>query len=56
MRETIGGIYGADYWRYLGKLALYIPVSLFIGLIVAIPFRRLNKKIEESKEKSGLMM
>lgn len=56
MRETIGGIYGADYWRYLGKLALYIPVSLLIGLIVAIPFRRLNKKIEESKEKSGLMM
>ena len=56
MRETIGGIYGADYWKYLGKLTLYIPVSLFIGLVIAIPFRKLNKIIEESKEKSGLMM
>jgi putative membrane protein len=56
MRETIGGLYGVDYWNYLGHLALYIPVSLFIGLIVAIPFRKLNKMIEKNKEKSGLMI
>lgn len=56
MRETIGGLYGVDYWKDLGCLALYIPVSLLIGLVLAIPFRRLNKVIEKSKEESGLMI
>ena len=56
MRETIGGIYKMDYWEYVGALGIYILISLFIGLVLAIPFRRLNHVIEKSKEKSGIMI
>ncbi len=56
MRETVGGIYALDYWKYLGYLSIYLVISLFIGLVVAIPFRKLNHIIEESKEKSGVMI
>lgn len=56
MRETIGGIYEMDYWKYLGSLFIYILISLFIGLIVAKPFRKLNHIIEKSKEKTGIMI
>lgn len=56
MRETVGGIYGLDYWKYIGGLSVYLVISLFIGLVVAIPFRKLNHVIEESKERSGVML
>jgi putative membrane protein len=56
MRETIGGIYKMDYWEYIGKLGIYVAVSLAIGLLLAIPFRKLNHMIEEGKEKTGFMI
>lgn len=56
MRETIGGMYALDYWKYIGTLGIYVLVSLFIGLAVAIPFRRLMRAIDESKEKSDIMI
>lgn len=56
MRETIGGIYQMDYWKYVGALGIYLLISLFIGLVLAIPFRKLNHIIEKSKEKSGVMI
>lgn len=56
MRETIGGIYKLDYWKYIGCLSIYILISLLIGLLVAKPFRKLNHMIEKSKEKSGIMI
>ena len=56
MRETVGGIYALDYWKYIGALSVYLVISLFIGLVLAVPFRKLNHMIEESKEKSGVMI
>lgn len=56
MRETIGGIYQMDYWKCIGALAIYLVISLFIGLLLAKPFRKLNHVIEKSKEKSGVMI
>ncbi len=56
MRETIGGIYQLDYWKNIGTLGIYIVVSLVIGLVVAIPFRKLMEKIEQSKENTGIMI
>lgn len=56
MRETIGGMYGSDYLNYLGSMGIYIVISLFIGLVVAIPFRRFNEIVEKSKEKSDVMI
>lgn len=56
LRECVGGLYKNDYWMDLRVLGIYILISLFIGLVVAIPLRRLNKVIERSKEKSKVML
>ncbi len=56
MKETIGGLYEDNYWTYIAKLSVYLLVSLFIGLVGAIPFRKLNKIIDKNKEKSGIMI
>lgn len=56
MRETIGGLYKMDYWVDLARLGGFALVSLFIGLVLAIPFRRLNELIKASKERSGVMV
>ena len=56
MRETIGGLYKMDYWKDLGALGIYVLISLFIGLVVAIPFRKLNHIIEKNKEGYGVMI
>ena len=41
---------------YIGYLVIFILVSLFIGLVVRIPFIGLNEMIEKSKEKTDLMV
>lgn len=56
LRECVGGLYKNDYWMDLRALGIYILISLFIGLVVAVPLRRLNKVIERSKEKSKVML
>lgn len=56
MKEAIAGLYEDNYWKYIAKLAVYLLVSLFIGLVGAIPFRKLNKIIDKNKEKSGIMI
>jgi len=55
-KETIGGLYDNYYWECLGHLLLYVPVSVIIGLVCGIPFRKLNHQIEENKENSGVML
>lgn len=56
MKETVGGQYGMDYWKYLGILLIFALIAVFIGLVVAIPCKKLNEKIEHSKHKSGVMI
>lgn len=56
MRECIGGMHGADYVKYIGVMGSYVVISLIIGLLLAIPFRRVNERIEQSKEKSDVML
>ena len=56
LRECVGGLYKNDYWMDLRALGIYILISLFIGLVVAVPLRRLNKVIDRSKEKSKVML
>jgi putative membrane protein len=56
LRECVGGIYQMDYAKDLLTLLIYVAVSFFIGLVVAIPLRSLNGKIEESKERSHVML
>lgn len=56
VRETLAGMYGNYYWKCLGILCIYIVISLVIGLVLRIPFEKMNEMIEESKEKSGVML
>ncbi len=34
MREAIGGFYGLHYWQDIGALLLFLPIALFIGLVI----------------------
>lgn len=56
LKEAVGGIYENAHLESLGWLAVFLPASLVIGLVFSIPFRRLNAMIEESKERSKLML
>ena len=56
LRECVGGLYRWDYFRYIGYLLVFVVVSLFIGLVLSIPAKKLNEMIIESKNKSGVML
>ena len=56
LRETIAGMHGNDYWVYLTEMIAYIGVALLFGLVISIPCRRLNEKIELSKERTDLLV
>ncbi len=56
LKEAVGGIYENAHIECLMHLAVFLPVALFIGLVLSLPFRKLNMMIEESKEKSRLMV
>lgn len=56
LRECVSGVYKYDYWIHIGRLCIFILVSLFIGLILRKPFVKLNLAIEKSKENSDLMI
>lgn len=56
LKEAVGGQYQNAYLESLGKLAAFAALSLLIGLVLSIPFHRLNEMIEESKERTDLMI
>lgn len=56
LRECVGGTYGDYYWKCILCLGIYVIISLLIGIVIAIPCKKLNTIINASKEKSGLMI
>mgnify|MGYP004617804157 FL=1 len=56
MKEAVAGMYQNDYWTDLCILLGYTILSLVIGLVLAVPFEKMNHIIETSKEKSGVML
>lgn len=56
LRECVGGSYSWYYWKCILALFIYVLICLFIGLVVAIPCRKLNVIVNKSKEKSGIMI
>ena len=56
LRECVGGTYSWYYWKCILALFIYVLICLFIGLVVAIPCRKLNAIIDQSKEKSEVMI
>ncbi len=55
MRETLCGFYEMDFVIYLLQLSCFIIVSLVIGLLLKIPFERLNHFFEERMEDTEMM-
>jgi putative membrane protein len=56
VRECIGGLYENTYRNCMLTLIIYAVVAIFIGVVLFHPFKILNDKIEQSKEKSGLLL
>lgn len=56
LRECVSGMYQNDYWISLGQLLLFAAGALIIGLLLKKPFAGINQRIEQSKEKSDLMV
>ena len=55
MRETIGGMYGNDYWGYLSQLAVFGIIALIVGLFVRKPFIKINHFVEKRMEDTKMM-
>ena len=56
LRECIAGEFENYYLQCILMLTLYIIASLLIGLVLAIPCRKLNKLIAKHKKQSGIMI
>ena len=55
LRETVGGMYGMNYWIDLGKLAIFLVISLIVGLVLRKPIIKLNDAFTEKIEETKLM-
>lgn len=55
MRETMGGMYGSDYMKFLAELLIFAAAALLIGLVIRLPFVKINHFMEERMEDTGLM-
>ena len=55
MREAVGGVYGMNYWMDLGKLGVFLIVSLVVGLVLRRPIIRMNDEFTEKLEETKLI-
>lgn len=55
MREALAGMYGTAYMAALAKLILFMLEGLLIGLVIRIPFVKLNHFVEERMKDTELM-
>ena len=55
MRETIAGIYQNAYWMDMLKMLAYLPISLFVGVVLRKPLIKLNQFFEKRLEETGFM-
>ncbi len=55
MREAIAGFYGNTYWQKMGTLLLFLPPSLFLGLVLRKPISHLNKRFSEKLAETKLI-
>lgn len=56
LRECIAGFYENTYRNCMLTLIIYGIVAIFVGVVLYYPFKLLNEKIENSKEKSGILI
>ncbi len=56
VRECIGGFYKNTYRNCLLTLLIYVVVACIIGIVLYAPCKKLNDKVERSKENSGILI
>lgn len=56
MREAAFGMYENDYWKYMGCLALFLPIAFLIGLGIRPLMLNLNRMFDKRLEETGLMI
>lgn len=56
MREAIAGTYGHYYVKNLVILLIYVPIALFIGLVLRRLLLNLNSLFDKKLEQTGLMI
>ena len=56
MREAIAGMYGHNYFKYMGILAVYLPIAFLIGIGVRLLMLNLNRMFDKKLEETGLMI
>ena len=55
LREAVGGLYSMDYWIDLGKLCIFLMVSLIVGLVLRKPIIKVNEAFSEKLEETKIM-
>lgn len=55
MRETVGGMYGGSYEKYLAELLIFAVVALLVGLLIRIPFMGVIHFVEKRMEDTKMM-
>ena len=55
MRETVGGMYGGAYEKYLAELLIFAMVALLVGLLIRIPFMGVIRFVEKRMEDTKMM-
>lgn len=55
MRETVGGMYGGAYEKYLAELLIFAAVALLVGLLIRIPFVGVIHFVEKRMEDTKMM-
>ena len=55
LRETVAGMYGGAFETYLAKLLIFALVGLLIGLVIRLPFVKLNHFMEKRMEDTKMM-
>lgn len=55
VRECVAGMYQNAYWLDLGKLLIFVPISLLLGLVLRRPLISLNEFFERRLHDTHLM-
>lgn len=54
MRECVAGMYQNAYWKYIGNVMIFIPISLLVGIVLRKKVHELNEFFEEKLSETGM--
>lgn len=54
MRECVAGVYKNAYWRDIGNVLVYIPISLLVGIVLRRKVLELDEFFEKKLSETGI--